>query len=74
MRIAAYTYEADIHCPSCALAAQEGGRLTQAGRPIRDQHGIMEWLNDREGNMVCPVFANEIETPTHCGTCREEIQ
>jgi hypothetical protein len=25
MRITAYTYEADIHCPACAKAAHAGG-------------------------------------------------
>jgi hypothetical protein len=75
MRVIAYTYEADIHCPSCAKAAHEGGRLTLAGRPTRDLNGLPQHLDDRDCNPVGAVFStDEIEPNTCCGTCHREIK
>ena len=71
MRIVAYAYEADIHCPACAKAAHAGGRLTIVGRPTIDSNGLPEQLDDRERNPVSAIFDNL--PPCSCGTCRKEL-
>lgn len=74
MRIVAYAYEADIHCPACAKAAHAGGRLTMVGRPIIDSNGLPQQLDDREGNPVGAIFSiDNIEPRLCCGTCRKEL-
>lgn len=73
MRVIAYTYEADIHCPACAKAAHAGGRLTLAGRPTIDLNGLPEFLDDREGNPVGAIFSTDNIEPCCCGTCRKEL-
>ena len=74
MRVIAYTYEADLHCPACAKAAHAGGRLTLAGRPTTDLNGLPETLDDRDGNPVGAIFSiDNIEPRLCCGTCRKEL-
>ena len=58
----AYTYEADVHCPDCALD-RFGGALDD------------ENTTDQEGNGV-GVIAPWDETPAegmYCGDCGDEI-
>ena len=63
----AYTYEADVHCPSCAFE-----------RFGRDEHGFVpEEATDSEGNGIGAIAPwMEWCEPTephpqelHCGTC-----
>ena len=77
MRIVAYTYESDVHCPACTRkrfqskgpwwikAQQHCGHL--------DEHGLDFELEDREGNPVRPVFSTDEHDFTHCGNCHEEL-
>lgn len=65
MKIIAYTYEADIHCCSCA----EARFGTQDGRDW-----VSEDAEDGEGNPVHPVFStDELEDDEVCGTCVVEL-
>lgn len=66
MRIIAYTYEADFHCPSCA--EKRFGHGEKAGRaalnlPLAavefDEHWIPLRQEDDEGNEVRPVFSTD---------------
>ena len=63
MNIIAYTYEADIHCPSCAELRFDREELA---------HGL---ATDHEGNEVHPVFStDEIQEDTVCGDCGAKIE
>jgi hypothetical protein len=81
MRIIAYTYEADVHCPACA-ASRFGNfdkfKYTSDGLITgdHDHNGIAYTNIDREGNPIHPVFdidEDQDGTFTHCGDCREEL-
>lgn len=66
MRIIAYTYEAGIHCPACAIARFGG----EPGHTW-----VLEDAVDREGNPVHPVFAiDEMDEDEACATCGEVIE
>ncbi len=75
MRIIAYTYCADVHCPDCAFNDAACGILHREP-PMQmrtDEHGLTDDLIDREGNTVSPVFSTD-EMPTEsatlaCGNC-----
>jgi len=69
MRIIAYTYEADVHCPACTK--YRFGRLAWMGAP--DECGVPESAVDRESNPVHPVFVTDEHDFTHCGTCRQAL-
>lgn len=74
MRIIAYTYEADVHCPACTRLyafrrGQYGAHLGKA-----DQHGIVERATDREGNTIRPVFDIDEHDFTHCGDCGKRLE
>lgn len=69
MRIIAYTYEADMHCPACTFA--RFGR-EEPGDEC-DAYGIPYEVVDREGNPVRPVFSTDENDWTHCGDCFEEL-
>lgn len=60
----AFTYEADLHCPTCTE--------TRFGR---GPHGfIAEDATDTEGNPVGAVFyGSELEPGEVCGDCGTEI-
>ena len=70
MKVVAYTYEADVHCPACTAADAARGilRRNQSTPPERDEHGIAGDLVDREGNHTLPVFSTYHEL-AHCGDC-----
>ena len=59
-KIVAYTYEADLHCVSCAMERFGPGSTDST---------------DNEGNPVHAVFdTDEIEDPdAGCGTCAEPL-
>lgn len=77
----AYTYEADTHCPACALA--RFGRTADGFIASEDADG--EPCRDAEGNGVGAVFGwdewhSHAEPDTEppyvlaCGTCHAEIE
>lgn len=63
--IVAWTYEADIHCPDCA----EGRWGEQGLRQALGDKG----LEDREGNLVRPVYGWDSDDyiTESCGDCHE---
>lgn len=75
MRVIAYTYEADVHCPACTKQAQ----LTldhnhpYAIDSCKDEHGIEHDLVDSEGNMICAVLDIDEHNFTHCSDCKEAL-
>lgn len=77
MRVVAYTYEADVHCPACTY--QRFGRhiLPQYQQDecpeLCDEHGIVLDATDSDSNPVRPVFSTDEHDFTHCGDCREEL-
>lgn len=77
MKIIAYTYEADIYCPDCAIYAAATGQLRrEPGLALRiDEHGLATDLVDSEGNRIHPVFdIDEYEHDETCGDCRAPIR
>lgn len=75
MKIIAYTYCADVHCPDCTSHNAAIGALVRRP-PLQlgtDQHGIAFDLIDREGNPVRPVFSTDEHGLTHCGDCHEGL-
>ena len=74
-RIIAYTYCADVHCPTCASADADVGILERKP-PLSldvDEHGLTFDLVDREGNPVHPVFSTDEHEFTSCSDCGERI-
>lgn len=59
-RILAWTYEADIHCASCARK-RFGDALDNPD------------TEDSEGNPLHPVYSWNMEQQEYCGDCLEEI-
>lgn len=60
--IVGYTYEADIHCPACAV--------TQFGQTALDNNEPI----DHYGNYAVVVFRDMIEPGAEtCGSCLEVI-
>jgi hypothetical protein len=77
MRIIAYTFEADVHCPACTYKRFGPGYSSNTPLPgFADECGVPYHAVDREGNSVHPVFDID-EDPdgslTHCGDCRERL-
>lgn len=73
IRIVAYTFEADIHCPDCTTERAADGLLTREPplHPYTDEFGLTADLVDREGNPARPVFSTDafnVVVP-HCGDC-----
>lgn len=60
--VVGFTYEADVHCVDCTRKAY-GSRVADEG-----------WSDqDSEGNVVYPIFLDQLEQLEHCGTCLAEI-
>jgi hypothetical protein len=78
VRIVAYTFEADIHCPACTAERADVGLLT-CEPPLRqpvDEHGLTADLVDREGNPIRPVFSTDafgVVVP-HCSECGAPLE
>ena len=73
-RIIAYTYDADVHCPTCADAAYAAGLLVRSGRHGEyDEHGLPMSLIDREGNPVRPMLCADALVTTYCGDCGARV-
>lgn len=78
MKVIAYTYEADVHCPSCAKARSQALRLDHnhpyaIGTPMLDECGIDYDLVDCEGNLIHPVFDTDEHEFTACSDCGEAV-
>ncbi len=82
MRVIAYTYTADIHCPACTGSDLRSGRLRLDNHhtlafPVNhtgmDEFGIPLNVFDREGNMVHPVFDTDQNSTSHCSDCGGEL-
>ena len=80
MRITAYNYNADVHCPECTREAYRAD--TTLRHPVTrelydtgsaDENGVGLGAIDREGNPVHPVFTTDEHDFTHCGDCHEEL-
>ena len=81
MRVIAYTYLADVHCPECARERFRAG-MTVACKHVDgglldlddgDENGVATNALDREGNLIHPVFDIDEHGFTHCGDCHEEL-
>lgn len=58
-----YAYDADLHCPECALK-----RFTQAQLDGDDR------ATDSENNPIHPIFlSDEFESMPYCGDCHEPL-
>lgn len=78
MRIIAYTFEADLHCPSCTRQATERMKLDHAhpyamGDACQDDHGLEFDFVDSDSNLIHPVFSADVTDFTHCGDCQTRL-
>lgn len=83
MRVIAYAYDADIHCPECArerfpanttlIRPRSNGKELYDTGPD-DENGVGYDALDREGNAVHPVFSTDELHYTHCGDCRQPLR
>lgn len=58
--VVGWAYEADVHCPNCAVE-RFGSKALDAG------------VDDNEGNEVTPIFAGDCEEDESCGDCHNVI-
>jgi len=82
MKVIAYTYDADVHCPACTRRALARGTITAAPiwniEPPATRRGrpavIADMLFDREGNEVGAIFSTD-ESPeaVMCADCGCEV-
>ena len=81
MNITAYTYDADIHCPSCTMQANlhsnnEHTNALSLGRSDAlncDENGLSYNLEDHAGSLIHPVFSTDETNFTHCSDCSQEL-
>lgn len=82
MKVIAYTYDADVHCPACTRRALAIGTLTAA--PVwsieppatrrADAHGMPDMLFDSNGNEVGALFStDECPEAVMCADCGREV-
>lgn len=76
MRVLAYTHTADVHCIACVQNDFKHGRLHRnASHPNapaegNDENGLPYCLEDREGNLIHPVFSTDDNAEgLYCGDC-----
>jgi hypothetical protein len=84
MKIIAYTYHADVHCPACTGAALRSGAIHIDNNhplaiPVKqvgiDEYGIPLNVVDSEGNLIHPVFSADENTGFyHCGECFADLK
>lgn len=68
--IIAYTGDAAILCPCCAIQKYNGGYPGAFHGMESDEHGMSFAATDREGNWVRPVFTTDsLEPGESCATC-----
>jgi hypothetical protein len=78
MKIKAYAFEADVHCPTCTKKASLRMKLDHnhwqsMGESCKDDNGVEYDLVDSEGNLIQAVFGISENDFTHCGDCHEEL-
>ncbi len=78
MRVIAYAYEADVHCPACTAKAAQRMKLDHShpyamGESCGDDNGIEYDLVDSEGNLIHPVFDIDENNFKHCSDCSDEL-
>ncbi len=83
MRVIAYAYMADIHCPHCTAQDFLSGRIVvdhqhpnalgKRFAKLVDEYGIPMDVVDREGNLIGPVFDIDEYGFKHCSTCHAPI-
>lgn len=76
MKIIAYTYEADVHCISCARERFKDEPKAGLSNDDFDENWLSYTQEDREGNPIHPVFdidENIDGVFDHCGDCGEEL-
>lgn len=73
VRVIAYTYESDVHCPACAKERFKTQGLAGVANDELDEHWLRLDLIDRDGNPIHPVFTTDERNLTHCGNCGEEF-
>lgn len=78
MKIIAYTFEADVHCPACTKQAAQRMKLDHShpyamGASHPDDHGIEYDLVDSDGNLVHPVFNTDTDQYATCSDCRADL-
>lgn len=69
MKIIAYTYEAEVHCPACTRDSFKRRKATE----WVDENGISDVCEDRDGNPVHPVFSTDEHNFTNCADCGAEL-
>lgn len=77
MRIIAYAYSSDVHCPTCTIA-RFGLTTAQLqsvpGTVETDSNGISIHQEDDEGNPLGTIFSTDEQLePLFCGDCRNQI-
>ena len=75
LRIIAYAYESDVHCPDCAAANAAVGILRREP-PLSldvDEHGLAYGLTDREGNQIRPVLSTDEHGFALCADCGDDL-
>ncbi len=83
MRVVAYAYLADIHCPGCTGSALKSGRNLHMDNqhpcaiPVKhigmDEFGIPLNVFDKEDNRIRAVFSTDTCDVTHCCNCGGEL-
>ena len=69
MRVIAYTYDADVHCVSCAKERFKTGGCTSS----TDDNAIPHNALDSDGYEIDIVFGTDEREFTHCGSCGDEL-
>ena len=83
MKVIAYAYMADIHCPGCTRSALQSGSNLHIDNqhlcavPVKhtsmDEFGIPLNAFDKEDNRIRAVFATDTLDVTHCCDCGGEL-
>lgn len=82
MKVIAYTYDADVHCPACTRKALARGTITAAPiwniEPPATRRGraafIADMLFDSNGNEVGAMFStDECPEAVMCADCGHEV-
>jgi len=83
MRVIAYAYMADIHCPHCTTKDLLAGSIVvdhthpnalgQKFANLLDENGIPADVVDQEWNLIGPVFSTDENEFTHCCDCGDSF-
>lgn len=79
MNVQGYTFEADLHCVECTQRrnTEKPFDLRPSDwpdySPGNDENGLPYAAEDREGNLIHPVFSIDEMSDNHCGDCGCEV-